>query len=523
MKPRRNNLPRRFINKTGVNPDFESGLSDYAPNKLRDSGDIEKPSNGLSLGEGKYLNTSLDFEAGLSVVKDTVIKDVRSDIQLDKAVWSRSYINDLPDNAFLYIESGGKKDEEGKTKPRSLRHFPYRDKDGGIDLLHLRNAIARIPQAKIPGFNTSDMRRLQDRARRILERQEKDKGSKNKAEVPCSTDTFIDDIKMPYLLTWDSVGKKDSLCVGSSGLPSTLEQDVPPKYRYWKCNNIDDVRSVHRSLIESQLFTPDNVKIVNGEVRRVIVERVEKLYLPPVYDSSESVMVPRYLRPIERVSSFLSRSEGSSDVVLFGEDITSVLDLDVLMTKTRDLNKDYVLAFHDTDEIRKKLRCSLFKFKGFDNLIFTTNLSFENDLLIEWIRGTRSEEIIKYVFSDQRLIPLIKSKEEERIIFGVVLEPDTVDLQDDIVTKEEIKLACYKFMEEFGYLGKQHKEIVNGKLVLLENFLAPTDFKINEQDVKKGSWLIKERVVDDELWDGIKKGEYTGYSIGGSAVRKPVK
>ena len=66
------------------------------------------------------------------------------------AEWTTAYINDLPDGAFLYIEPGGEKDDEGKTKPRSLRHFPFKDSGGAVDLPHLRNALARIPQSNLP-------------------------------------------------------------------------------------------------------------------------------------------------------------------------------------------------------------------------------------------------------------------------------------------------------------------------------------------------------------------------------------
>jgi phage head maturation protease len=54
---------------------------------------------------------------------------------------SSSAINDLPDSAFAYIEPGGKKDDQGKTVPRSLRHFPIHD------AAHVRNALARAPQS----------------------------------------------------------------------------------------------------------------------------------------------------------------------------------------------------------------------------------------------------------------------------------------------------------------------------------------------------------------------------------------
>ncbi|HTI19966.1 MAG TPA: HK97 family phage prohead protease [Kutzneria sp.] len=54
---------------------------------------------------------------------------------------STQSINDLPDSAFAYIEPGGTKDAEGKTVPRSKRHFPIHDKS------HVENALSRAPQS----------------------------------------------------------------------------------------------------------------------------------------------------------------------------------------------------------------------------------------------------------------------------------------------------------------------------------------------------------------------------------------
>lgn len=92
-------------------------------------------------------------------------------VPVQKAVWTTAFINKLPDNSFLHIESGGKKDGEGKTVPRSLRHFPYKDSEGKIDLPHLRNAIARIPQAKISGMTKQDLDVLQTKAQAMLEKE----------------------------------------------------------------------------------------------------------------------------------------------------------------------------------------------------------------------------------------------------------------------------------------------------------------------------------------------------------------
>jgi hypothetical protein len=98
-----------------------------------------------------------------SEVADVIDKD-KEEQQFTE--WSTEYINNLPDSSFLYIESGGKKDADGKTVPRSLRHLPYKDENGKVDLPHLRNAIARAPQ--LVGTSEEDKKRLQAKAQRLL-------------------------------------------------------------------------------------------------------------------------------------------------------------------------------------------------------------------------------------------------------------------------------------------------------------------------------------------------------------------
>jgi hypothetical protein len=63
---------------------------------------------------------------------------VRETDDVAKADESTKSQNDLPDSDFAYIEDGGKKDESGKTTPRSKRHFPIHD------AAHVRNALARL-------------------------------------------------------------------------------------------------------------------------------------------------------------------------------------------------------------------------------------------------------------------------------------------------------------------------------------------------------------------------------------------
>jgi len=84
------------------------------------------------------------------------------------AKWSGKHKRSLPDSSFLLVLPGGHARIEGGHKvtiPRSLRKFPYRTASGSIDLPHLRNAIARIPQSNLPA---SQRTLLQAKARAIL-------------------------------------------------------------------------------------------------------------------------------------------------------------------------------------------------------------------------------------------------------------------------------------------------------------------------------------------------------------------
>lgn len=262
---------------------------------------------------------SIEIGEGVGFLGDDAVYEP---VWVHKAVWTTAYVNDLSDGSFLYIAPGGKKDDEGKTVPRSLRYFPYKDKAGKIDLPHLRNAIARIPQSKAPGLSAEGKKKLQAKARKLL--------------------------------------------FGAS--KKSIEPDAP--------------------------VVPDG----------------------PVALPLDKIIVVKTI-PIEEL--------------------------------------------------------------------------------------------------DDPAAP------EEHFVLGIVLEPDVVDAQKDTYDAPTIRKSAHLFMEEFGTLGLQHKVNAGDKMRILETYLAPVDFQVGDQAVKKGTWLLGVRVKDEELWQAIKSGEMTGWSIGGHAIREP--
>lgn len=330
---------------------------------------------------------------------------------------------------------------------------------------------------------------------------------------------------LPAVLSWEAVRRAAMPKPGTgSGLPESLEADVPPAFRFWKCEDPAEARAVRDALVESRLFTEETIREVDGVPRRAVLEVVEKLFLSPAYDDGEPVVVPVNVRPIEKAAALLAPTEAPVPTVLFDAAIVEVVGLDTILGRAHEMRGDYLLEAPDTPEVRKAIGGPCFRLLSRDDLVFATNAELAPDALVEWVQEDRIAEVLKSTFAEGRQIRLIKAdEEEERIVFGVVLEPNEVDAQNDTISEEEIRQAAHKFMEDFGNLGLQHKEIVNGKLVLLETFIAPVPFEVNGEKVKKGSWLFKERVVDNALWAAVKKGDFTGFSIGGSAIRKPIE
>jgi DNA adenine methylase len=66
-----------------------------------------------------------------------------------------------------------------------------------------------------------------------------------------------------------------------------------------------------------------------------------------------------------------------------------------------------------------------------------------------------------------------------------------------------------------------HRMRVNDEVKVLESYLTPTDFTMGDVTVRKGTWMLAVRVLSDALWERVKTGDLTGFSIGGSARRLP--
>lgn len=331
------------------------------------------------------------------------------------------------------------------------------------------------------------------------------------------------DSRVPAVLTPEAVVAKAMPPLGSSGIPESLEGDVPASYRYWLAKDESEAHEVRTALVETGLFVDENLLEVDGSLRRV----VRRTYL-----ASESAEKAELVAPIDAAQAgALALVASETPVKVFELEQDSDPELDIVAKKA-SVAEPWLAAYVDEPEIRaaaRKHELTCFALRTRPGVVFVALA--EVDKSAPWVvldeqspRGDSaqtpdpSDGVIKAAFS--RETRLIKAEgAEERFVLGVVLEPDTVDSQKDTYSAEEVRKAAHRFMENYGNLGLQHDAIITGKIKILESYVAPSDFQVGEETVKAGTWMLAIRAVDDGIWESIKSGSLTGFSIGGSAIR----
>lgn len=122
-----------------------------------------------------------------------------------------------------------------------------------------------------------------------------------------------------------------------------------------------------------------------------------------------------------------------------------------------------------------------------------------------------------------REVPIIKATDKQ-IIYGEVLKPDTVDLQGDYMTAQDIEAAAHGFLQDSRLIKMEHDKPTNA--TVLESYLAPSDMVFDtpagKKTVTKGTWLLAVRINDPKVWAKVRAGEITGFSVGGFGQRDAV-
>ena len=173
----------------------------------------------------------------------------------------------------------------------------------------------------------------------------------------------------------------------------------------------------------------------------------------------------------------------------------------------------------------------------FNNIIKIVELLIdeEQEAVLESVSLVEDPAIRKnfMYFNDQEPIKFAFEDEEERIVVGPAMVPDLrIPRMDDetgevyyvYFTKESISKAAELLMKQ-DKASKQntdHEDNFTNDVYIMESWIkeGPED-KANKYgfgNLPVGTWFVKMRVLDDEVWEDIKKGELNGFSVQGAFV-----
>jgi hypothetical protein len=151
----------------------------------------------------------------------------------------------------------------------------------------------------------------------------------------------------------------------------------------------------------------------------------------------------------------------------------------------------------------------------------------------DWQSKKESGQIVEVEKSDEgqdethdgnKYFTVVKLSDEEQTVTGVVLEPETFDAQQTIIGVDVIRKAAHDYLKNLNKttkVGLQHEEF-DQPLYLCESYIAPCDFSLGENIIKKDSWIAVMKIDNKNLWKKVKDSKYTGFSIGGRAKIKKI-
>ena len=94
-------------------------------------------------------------------------------------------------------------------------------------------------------------------------------------------------------------------------------------------------------------------------------------------------------------------------------------------------------------------------------------------------------------------------------------------IEDRWASEDEIRKAAHRFMKSGALINRMHETLEPfGELV--ENAIALDDFTVDGEVIRKGSWYIAIEPTPEGK-EAIEKGEFTGISIQGKAIRTLVE
>jgi hypothetical protein len=159
--------------------------------------------------------------------------------------------------------------------------------------------------------------------------------------VPVVVATTKSQDGVPEVLTYAAARAGELPPAGDSGLPASLERDIPAAYRYWLVENRDAAARVRLALVKSGIVSAENLEVVDGELRRVIRKR--EVYVPDFEPGTVVDVVVPEARPA--VAEVVEACGVGADALVLNAVATRAMGAEVALKTARAAGVPWVLEF----------------------------------------------------------------------------------------------------------------------------------------------------------------------------------
>lgn len=154
---------------------------------------------------------------------------------------------------------------------------------------------------------------------------------------------------------------------------------------------------------------------------------------------------------------------------------------------------------------------------GSAGLAFARRILKQEEILKSYTKDITDDELESEDILPGIKLAITKAVDEElKQVTYVAMLPDSTDLHGDYTSEQEVRKAKESFNKSMMRANLFHL-VMTDTFDIIESYLAPCDMVLNDQLVKKSTWLITLQVHDDSLWQMIKDDDITGISIGALA------
>jgi len=134
-------------------------------------------------------------------------------------------------------------------------------------------------------------------------------------------------------------------------------------------------------------------------------------------------------------------------------------------------------------------------------------------------------------------VTLKAAREEEQIVYGIVLDPNAIDAHNDWAPPAEVQKTAHDYISQSRVVGLEHESKVRAQVVesFVETYPSEKDYKaamkmqphsitqrkFGDDVLRSGAWVLGVKLEDRE-WKAYKRGEITGFSMGGFSIKTDI-